>query len=30
MSYEGLSDKQIQILQYIKDELTLSGHVRKK
>ncbi|HCS10400.1 MAG TPA: repressor LexA, partial [Clostridiales bacterium] len=26
MSYEGLSDKQIQILQYIKDELTLRGY----
>ncbi|MDD4088945.1 MAG: transcriptional repressor LexA [Tissierellia bacterium] len=26
MSYEGLSNKQIQILQYIKDELTLRGY----
>lgn len=26
MAYEGLSDKQIQILQYIKDELTLRGY----
>ena len=26
MSYEGLSDKQIQILQYIKNELTLRGY----
>jgi repressor LexA len=26
MSYEGLSDKQVQILKYIKDELTLRGY----
>lgn len=26
MNYEGLSDKQIKILQYIKDELTLRGY----
>lgn len=26
MSYEGLSDKQVKILQYIKDELTLRGY----
>jgi repressor LexA len=26
MSYEGLSDKQVTILQYIKDELTLRGY----
>ena len=26
MSYEGLSDKQVKILQYIKDELTLKGY----
>ena len=26
MSYEGLSDKQIKILQFIKDELTLRGY----
>ena len=26
MSYEGLSDKQIKILQYIKDELTIRGY----
>ena len=28
MSYEGLSDKQVKILQYIKDELTLRGYPR--
>jgi repressor LexA len=26
MSYEGLSDKQVQILKYIKDELTIRGY----
>ena len=26
MSYEGLSDKQVKILKYIKDELTLRGY----
>ena len=26
MSFEGLSDKQVKILQYIKDELTLRGY----
>ena len=26
MSYEGLSDKQVKILQFIKDELTLKGY----
>ena len=26
MSYEGLSDKQIKIIEYIKDELTLRGY----
>jgi len=26
MNYEGLSDKQIKIIQYIKDELTLRGY----
>ena len=26
MSYEGLSDKQVQILKYIKDELTVRGY----
>lgn len=26
MSYDSLSDKQVQILQYIKDELTLRGY----
>nr|HRC80208.1 transcriptional repressor LexA [Sedimentibacter sp.] len=26
MGYDGLSDKQIQILKYIKDELTLRGY----
>ena len=26
MSYEGLSDKQVKILQFIKDELTIKGY----
>ncbi|HAQ41561.1 MAG TPA: repressor LexA, partial [Clostridiales bacterium] len=26
MNYEGLSDKQVKILQYIKDEVTLKGY----